>query len=149
MDEPCSSLDPIATAKIEELISRLSADVTIGLVTTTCSRPPGLGLHRFLPPGPGPATGELIEYGPTAQLFDTPDDPRTKAYVSVRSAEANSTLVFALSGPMLEVRSSDGRECRRAGDRTQGNRDDSTSPKVSPTGAAEELAVAEVDEESR
>ena len=83
MDEPCSSLDPIATAKIEELITRLSTDVTIGLVTHNMFQATRVSDYTaFFLLGEDRATGELIEYGPTAQLFDTPDDPRTKAYVS-------------------------------------------------------------------
>jgi phosphate transport system ATP-binding protein len=83
MDEPCSSLDPIATAKIEELIAHLATDVTIGLVTHNMFQATRVSDYTaFFLLGEDRATGELIEYGPTAQIFDTPRDPRTQAYVS-------------------------------------------------------------------
>jgi phosphate transport system ATP-binding protein len=83
MDEPCSSLDPIATAKIEELITRLSSDVTIGLVTHNMFQATRVSHYTaFFLLGEDRATGELIEYGPTEAIFDTPHDPRTAAYVS-------------------------------------------------------------------
>ena len=85
MDEPCSSLDPIATAKIEELITRLSNDVTIGLVTHNMFQATRVSQYTaFFLLGEDRATGELIEYGRTRDLFDTPKDPRTAAYVSGR-----------------------------------------------------------------
>jgi phosphate transport system ATP-binding protein len=83
MDEPCSALDPIATAKIEELIIRLSTDVTIGLVTHNMFQATRVSHDTaFFLLGEDRATGELIEYGQTEDLFDTPKDPRTTAYVS-------------------------------------------------------------------
>jgi phosphate transport system ATP-binding protein len=83
MDEPCSALDPIATAKIEELISHLVNDVTIGLVTHNMFQATRVSDYTavFLL-GDDRATGELVECGPTAEIFDAPQDPRTKAYVS-------------------------------------------------------------------
>jgi phosphate transport system ATP-binding protein len=83
MDEPCSSLDPIATAKIEELITHLAADVTIGLVTHNMFQATRVSDYTaFFLLGEDRATGELVEYGPTKMIFDAPHDPRTKAYVS-------------------------------------------------------------------
>ncbi len=83
MDEPCSSLDPIATAKIEELITGLSTDVTIGLVTHNMFQATRVSdFTAFFLLGQDRATGELIEYGTTRQIFDDPADPRTRAYVS-------------------------------------------------------------------
>ncbi len=83
MDEPCSSLDPIATAKIEELITHLAADVTIGLVTHNMFQATRVSDYTaFFLLGEDRATGELVEYGPTKMIFDAPLDPRTKAYVS-------------------------------------------------------------------
>jgi phosphate transport system ATP-binding protein len=83
MDEPCSSLDPIATAKIEELISRLATDVTIGLVTHNMFQATRVSDYTaFFLLGEDRATGELVEYGPTTTMFDSPRDPRTRAYVS-------------------------------------------------------------------
>ena len=83
MDEPCSALDPIATAKIEELITRLSTDVTIGLVTHNMFQATRVSHYTaFFLLGEDRATGELIEYGPTPRLFNEPHDERTRAYVS-------------------------------------------------------------------
>jgi phosphate transport system ATP-binding protein len=83
MDEPCSSLDPIATAKIEALIAHLASDVTIGLVTHNMFQATRVSDYTavFLL-GDDRATGQLVEFGPTAEIFDSPRDPRTKAYVS-------------------------------------------------------------------
>jgi phosphate transport system ATP-binding protein len=83
MDEPCSSLDPIATAKIEELITHLATDVTIGLVTHNMFQATRVSdFTAFFLLGEDRATGELVEYGATEKIFDSPLDPRTKAYVS-------------------------------------------------------------------
>jgi phosphate transport system ATP-binding protein len=83
MDEPCSSLDPIATAKIEELITHLATDVTIGLVTHNMFQATRVSDYTaFFLLGEDRATGELVEYGPTEKIFDSPLDPRTKSYVS-------------------------------------------------------------------
>ena len=83
MDEPCSSLDPIATAKIEELITHLATDVTIGLVTHNMFQATRVSDYTaFFLLGEDRATGELVEYGDTKMIFDAPRDPRTRAYVS-------------------------------------------------------------------
>jgi len=83
MDEPCSSLDPIATAKIEELIAHLATDVTIGLVTHNMFQATRVSHYTaFFLLGEDRATGELVEYGPTQQIFDAPLGPRPRAYVS-------------------------------------------------------------------
>jgi len=83
MDEPCSALDPIATAKIEELIEHLATDVTIGLVTHNMFQATRVSHYTaFFLLGEDRATGELVEYGPTSEIFDSPRDPRTRAYVS-------------------------------------------------------------------
>jgi phosphate transport system ATP-binding protein len=83
MDEPCSSLDPIATAKIEELITHLATDVTIGLVTHNMFQATRVSDYTaFFLLGEDRATGELVEYGDTKTIFESPQDPRTRAYVS-------------------------------------------------------------------
>lgn len=83
MDEPCSSLDPIATAKIEELIKRLSEDVTIVLVTHNLFQAKRVSDDTAVfMLGPDRATGELVEHGSTNEIFESPKDPRTRAYVS-------------------------------------------------------------------
>jgi phosphate transport system ATP-binding protein len=79
MDEPCSALDPISTAKIEELISELSHDYTIALVTHNmqqASRVSDLTAFMFL--------GELVEFGDTEKIFTAPSNPRTEDYITGR-----------------------------------------------------------------
>ncbi|HEX3485467.1 MAG TPA: phosphate ABC transporter ATP-binding protein PstB [Micropepsaceae bacterium] len=79
LDEPCSALDPISTAKIEELISELSDDYTIVIVTHNmqqASRVSDYTAFMFL--------GELIEFGETEQIFTTPTNKRTEDYITGR-----------------------------------------------------------------
>jgi phosphate transport system ATP-binding protein len=79
MDEPCSALDPISTAKIEELIEELSADYTIVIVTHNmqqASRASDFTAFMYL--------GELIEYGATEKIFTAPDNKRTEQYITGR-----------------------------------------------------------------
>jgi phosphate transport system ATP-binding protein len=78
-DEPCSALDPISTAKIEELIDELKQDYTIVIVTHNmqqAARVSDFTAFMYL--------GELIEFGGTATLFTTPRDKRTQAYITGR-----------------------------------------------------------------
>ena len=82
MDEPCSALDPLSTAQIEELIVKLSAEVAIGLVTHNMFQATHVSdFTAVFLLGDG-NVGELVEFGPTAQVFDSPSDPRTEAYVT-------------------------------------------------------------------
>jgi len=79
MDEPCSALDPISTAKVEELIEELSADYTIVIVTHNmqqASRASDFTAFMYL--------GELIEYGPTERIFTAPDKKQTEEYITGR-----------------------------------------------------------------
>jgi phosphate transport system ATP-binding protein len=79
LDEPCSALDPISTAKIEELIDELKSEYTIVIVTHNmqqAARVSDFTAFMFL--------GELIEFGPTRDLFTTPKNPRTQAYITGR-----------------------------------------------------------------
>ena len=82
LDEPCSALDPMASAQIEELIVQLSAHVTIALVTHNLFQATRISDHTavFLLSDSG--AGQLVEYGPTRQIFDSPSDARTEAYVT-------------------------------------------------------------------
>ena len=78
-DEPCSALDPISTAKIEELIDELKTDYTIVIVTHNmqqAARVSDFTAFMYL--------GELIEFDATATLFTTPRDKRTQAYITGR-----------------------------------------------------------------
>ena len=79
MDEPCSALDPIATAKIEELMLDLRRHLTIVIVTHNMQQAARVSEWTafFL-------MGELIEMGVTKELFTTPRDSRTEAYITGR-----------------------------------------------------------------
>lgn len=79
MDEPTSALDPIATHKIEELISELKKDYTIVIVTHSMQQAARISDKTafFL-------MGELIEFGDTDQIFTTPKDQRTEDYITGR-----------------------------------------------------------------
>src|ERR1700674_2756632 len=79
LDEPCSALDPVNTAKIEELLFHLKANCTLVIVTQNRHQ-----AARVSDSPPFILTGELIEFSPTPQLFPTPSDPRTEAYITGR-----------------------------------------------------------------
>jgi phosphate transport system ATP-binding protein len=79
LDEPCSALDPISTAKIEELIEELAAEYTIVIVTHNmqqASRASDFTAFMYL--------GELVEYGATEKIFTAPDNKRTEQYITGR-----------------------------------------------------------------
>jgi phosphate transport system ATP-binding protein len=79
MDEPASALDPIATQKIEDLIYDLKQDYTVVIVTHNMQQAARVSDYTaFL------YMGELIEYGPTEQLFTNPRVDRTEAYITGR-----------------------------------------------------------------
>jgi phosphate transport system ATP-binding protein len=79
MDEPCSALDPISTAKIEELMFELRKDYTIIIVTHNmqqAARISDFSAYMLL--------GEMIEYGVTKDIFEKPKDKRTEDYITGR-----------------------------------------------------------------
>jgi phosphate transport system ATP-binding protein len=79
LDEPCSALDPISTAKIEELIDELKDEYTIVIVTHNmqqAARVSDFTAFMYL--------GELIEFGTTSKMFTTPHDRRTQDYITGR-----------------------------------------------------------------
>jgi phosphate transport system ATP-binding protein len=79
LDEPCSALDPISTAKVEELIEELANDYTIVIVTHNmqqASRSSDYTAFMYL--------GELVEYGATEKIFTNPDNKRTEQYITGR-----------------------------------------------------------------
>ena len=79
LDEPCSALDPISTAKIEELLVQLKDLTTIAIVTHNMQQAARVSdFTAFL------LVGQLVEFSPTPQLFTTPSDPRTEAYITGR-----------------------------------------------------------------
>jgi phosphate transport system ATP-binding protein len=79
MDEPCSALDPVATAKIEQLMIQLKKDYTVVIVTHNmqqAARVADFTSFFYL--------GELIEYGPTKQIFEKPVKKLTESYLTGR-----------------------------------------------------------------
>ena len=84
MDEPCSALDPTSTRVIEETIDELVREVTIVIVTHNMQQAQRVS-HQcafFLAAQGQP--GYIVEYGPTGEMFDNPQDPRTADYVGGR-----------------------------------------------------------------
>lgn len=79
MDEPAASLDPVATARIEDLIHTLKSDYTIIIVTHNMKQAARVSDHAafFL-------RGELVEFDQSTRLFTSPRDPRTEAYITRR-----------------------------------------------------------------
>ena len=78
-DEPCSALDPISTAKIEELICELKEDYTIAIVTHNmqqAARVSDFTAFMYL--------GEMVEFGETSSIFTAPNDRRTQDYITGR-----------------------------------------------------------------
>lgn len=84
MDEPCSALDPIATRKIEELIGQLRHEYTIAIVTHNMQQASRVSDYTAFFLSGTEGFGQLVEYGPTADLFTAPKDERTEAYVTGR-----------------------------------------------------------------
>ena len=79
MDEPCSALDPISTAKIEELIHELKESFTIVIVTHNMQQAARVSDHTaffYL--------GELVEFGVTSKIFTNPDQRQTEDYITGR-----------------------------------------------------------------
>jgi len=78
MDEPASALDPVATAKVEDLIADLAEEYTVVVVTHNMQQAARISDRTavFL------TGGELVEVGPTKQIFENPDDQRVADYIS-------------------------------------------------------------------
>jgi len=79
MDEPCSALDPIATAQVEELISELRSQFSVVIVTHSMQQAARVSQKTAFF-----HLGYLVEYGETGQIFTNPKDPRTESYISGR-----------------------------------------------------------------
>jgi phosphate transport system ATP-binding protein len=77
MDEPTSALDPIASAKIEELINELRKELTVIIVTHNMQQAARVSDHTAFM-----YLGELVEYGPTKQIFENPQKELTERYIS-------------------------------------------------------------------
>ncbi|MBA3288177.1 MAG: phosphate ABC transporter ATP-binding protein [Acidimicrobiia bacterium] len=89
MDEPCSALDPIATARIEELMQEIKNEYTIVIVTHNMQQAARVSdrtafFTTEVSHDSDRRTGRLIEYNPTGKIFSNPDDERTEAYVTGR-----------------------------------------------------------------
>ena len=88
MDEPCSALDPIATAKIEYLMEELKQDYTIVIVTHNMQQAARASdMTAFITTNvrdDGTRVGSLVEYSETSTLFTQPSDPRTEGYITGR-----------------------------------------------------------------
>jgi phosphate transport system ATP-binding protein len=79
LDEPCSALDPVTTAKIEELMFQLKDSCTMAIVTHNMQQAARASdFTAFM------LDGHLIEHSETSKLFTTPTDPRTEAYITGR-----------------------------------------------------------------
>ncbi len=79
MDEPCSALDPIATAQVEELIDELRSQFSVVIVTHSMQQAARVSQKTAFF-----HLGNLVEYGDTSQIFTNPTDPRTEAYITGR-----------------------------------------------------------------
>lgn len=79
LDEPTSALDPIATAKIEDLLAELGREITIVIVTHNMQQAARISARTAFM-----YLGELIEFGPTSQMFTNPSHPKTEQYITGR-----------------------------------------------------------------
>jgi phosphate transport system ATP-binding protein len=79
MDEPCSALDPIATAQVEELIDELRVSFSVVIVTHSMQQAARVSQRTAFF-----HLGSLVEYGETGEIFTTPKDPRTESYITGR-----------------------------------------------------------------
>ena len=79
MDEPCSALDPIATAQVEELIDELRSQFSVVIVTHSMQQAARVSQKTAFF-----HVGNFVEYGETGQIFTNPKDPRTESYITGR-----------------------------------------------------------------
>ena len=88
MDEPCSALDPIATARIEDLMAELKSEVTIVIVTHNMQQAARISdMTAFITTDvseDGSRVGQLVEFDSTGIIFTNPSDSRTEGYVTGR-----------------------------------------------------------------
>ena len=84
MDEPCSSLDPIATLAVEDLMRELSQDYSIVIVTHNMQQAARVSDQTAFLMAGEERIGELIEFGESRQIFTNPQDERTEAYITGR-----------------------------------------------------------------
>ncbi len=79
MDEPCSALDPIATAQVEELIDELRQNYSVVIVTHSMQQAARVSQKTAFF-----HLGHLVEFGETDKIFTSPEDPRTESYITGR-----------------------------------------------------------------
>ena len=84
MDEPCSSLDPIATLAIEELMRELAQEYSIVIVTHNMQQAARVSDYTAFLMVEDDRVGVLVEYGETRQIFTNPTEERTEAYITGR-----------------------------------------------------------------
>ncbi|MGD0554745.1 MAG: phosphate ABC transporter ATP-binding protein [Streptosporangiaceae bacterium] len=84
MDEPCSALDPTSTRRVEETIAEISSSVTVVIVTHNMQQAQRVSKNCAFFLAGEDSPGHIVESGPTTQLFDSPEDPRTADYVHGR-----------------------------------------------------------------
>jgi phosphate transport system ATP-binding protein len=89
MDEPCSALDPIATARIEDLMQEMKEQYTIVIVTHNMQQAARVSdrtafFTTEINPDSDRRTGRMVEFGRTSKIFSKPDDERTEQYVTGR-----------------------------------------------------------------
>jgi phosphate transport system ATP-binding protein len=84
MDEPCSALDPIATLKIEDLMRELAQEYTIIIVTHNMQQAARVSDYTAFMLSDEKVRGQLVEFGPTIDLFQNPRDRRTEDYITGR-----------------------------------------------------------------
>ncbi len=84
MDEPCSALDPIATLRIEELMQELARNYTIVIVTHNMQQAARVSHWTAFMLAGEERVGEMIEFGPTNDIFTNPHDKRTEDYITGR-----------------------------------------------------------------
>ena len=84
MDEPCSALDPIATVKIEDLMTELARELTIVVVTHNMQQAARVSHYTAFMLADGERVGRIVEFGETDTLFTTPADKRTEDYITGR-----------------------------------------------------------------
>jgi phosphate transport system ATP-binding protein len=84
MDEPCSALDPVATLKIEDLMRELAREYSIVIVTHNMQQAARVADYTAVMMMADDRAGELIEYGPTKDIFTNPKDKRTEDYITGR-----------------------------------------------------------------
>ena len=84
LDEPTSALDPIASYKIEQLLTELKNDYTVVIVTHNMQQAARVADYTVFMLADNDLAGMLVEYGETAAIFSNPEDSRTQDYITGR-----------------------------------------------------------------